>query len=344
MARERLGSLPLAELVANQRERLSLSLEEAAQRVQGAATLEDKYCAFTRQTVHEIERGRIPHPRNLRWLAAGLELPIEQATEAARQQRMKRREFLHGTALGAGALLMPDSAPWERLPNTPKMRLGPTTAPTVEDDTDGDVVSRLHARLDQYHRADKLLGPHLLIMTMPGHLAFIEEHLRNARERTRIELLTVGARYAEFAGWLHQDAGDAPAAMFWSDRAVEWAQQAGNRVLVAYMLMRKSNQASDDRDAGRVAGLAQAALREPGPIPGRVRALALRQEAHGYALDGAELACDRKLDDALNMVALSSRNGDPGPGSYCTEVYLELHRATCWQVLGKSKRTFRNLG
>jgi tetratricopeptide (TPR) repeat protein len=339
MARERLGSLPLAELVAKQRERLSLSLEETAQRVQNAASLEDKYCAFTRQTIYEIERGRIPHPRNLRWLATGLDLPIGQVTEAAQQQRMKRRAFLWDTAAGAGALLLPDSAPWERLSHTLETRLGAVAAPTAEeDDTGSDVIAHLRTRLDQYHSADKLLGPHLLLMAMPGHLAFIEEYLRDARKQTRIELLTVGARYAEFAGWLHQDAGHARAATFWSDRAVEWAQQAGNCVLVAYVLTRKSNQASDDRDAGRIVGLAQAAQREPAPIPGRVRALALRQEAHAYALDGDELACNRKLDDALNMVALSERNGDPGPGSYCTAVYLELHRATCWQELGKSKR------
>jgi tetratricopeptide (TPR) repeat protein/transcriptional regulator with XRE-family HTH domain len=339
MARQRLGNLPLAELVAKQRERLSLSLEETAQRVQGAASLEDKYCAFTRQTIYEIERGRVPHPRNLRWLAIGLDLPTEQVTEAAQHQRMKRRAFLRGTAVGAGALLLPDSAPWERLSLTLETRLGVAAASTVEEDDSGrDVIAHLRTRLDQYHRADKLLGPHLLLMAMPGHLAFIEQYLREVRKQTRTELLAIGARYAEFAGWLHQDAGNAQAAIFWSDRAVEWAQQAGNRVLVSYVLTRKSNQASDDRDAGRIAGLAEAAQREPAPIPGRVRALALRQEAYAYALDGDELACNRKLDEALNMVALSEHNGDPGPGSYCTAVYLELHRATCWQELGQPKR------
>ena len=337
MARERLGSLLLAELVANQRERLSLSLEGAVQRIQDAASLEDEDCGFTRQTIHEIERGRIPHPRNLRWLAAGLHLPIEQVTEAARQQRMKRREFLRGAALGSGALLLPESAPWEQLSRTLETRLG-LTAAAGEDHAAGDVVARLRTRHDQYQRADKLLGPHPLLMAMPGHLAFIEEHLRDARGTSRIELLTIGARYAEFAGWLYQDSGDARAAMFWSDRAVEWAQQAGNRVLVAYVLMRKSNQASDQRDAGRIIGLAEAAQREPDPITGRVRALALRQEAHGYALDGDEVTCNRKLDEALEMVALSERNGDPGPGSYCTDVYLELNRATCWLELSKPKR------
>src|SRR6266508_2443066 len=137
MARERLGSLPLAELVANQRERLSLSLEGAVQRIQDAASLEDEDCGFTRQTIHEIERGRIPHPRNLRWLAAGLDLPIERVTEMARQQRMRRRELLRGTAPGAGALLLPVT-PWEERPQTART--------VVEDDAAGDAVARLQAR------------------------------------------------------------------------------------------------------------------------------------------------------------------------------------------------------
>lgn len=101
MTPERPGSLPLAELVTRRRGLLSMSLEEAAQRIQKAAESEDEYCAFTRQTIHEIEHGRIPHPRNVRWLAAGLGLPAEQVTQAARQQRMNRRGFVQATAVGA---------------------------------------------------------------------------------------------------------------------------------------------------------------------------------------------------------------------------------------------------
>jgi transcriptional regulator with XRE-family HTH domain len=158
MPRERHGSLPLAELVARQRERLSLSLEETAQQVQGAAGLEDKECAFTRQTIHEIEHGRIPHPRNLRWLAIGLDLPIERVTEMARQQRMRRRE-LRGTAPGAGALLLP-ATPWEERPQTART--------VVEDDAAGDAVARLQARHDQYERADELLDLHGPVGTVTG--------------------------------------------------------------------------------------------------------------------------------------------------------------------------------
>ena len=137
MPRERLGSLPLADLVAKQRERLSLSLESAAQQVQDAAALEDKECAFTRQTIYEIERGRIPHPRNLRWLAAGLDLPIERVTEAARLQRMKRREFLQEPAPGEGTLLSPAKPEGEWL-QTLEIRLGrPIAGDVLEDDAAG---------------------------------------------------------------------------------------------------------------------------------------------------------------------------------------------------------------
>jgi hypothetical protein len=46
--------------------------------------------------------------------------------------------------------------------------------------------------------------------------------------------LQVGARYAEFASWLNQDSGNARAATHWADRAMEWAQEAGNPLMVSY--------------------------------------------------------------------------------------------------------------
>jgi hypothetical protein len=70
-----------------------------------------------------------------------------------------------------------------------------------------------------------------------------------------------GARYAEFAGWLHQDAGNPQEAAYWSDRVMGWAQAAGNDLMVSYVLMRKSNQASSQGDASRTLGLARAAPR-----------------------------------------------------------------------------------
>ena len=102
--------LPLAELVAERRARLSLSLAAVARRMHDAADDEGSYSGATRQTIHEIEQGRIPHPDPLRWLAVALELPVKQVVDAARRQRMNRRQLLGGAVAVGGAMLLPAKA------------------------------------------------------------------------------------------------------------------------------------------------------------------------------------------------------------------------------------------
>src|SRR6266511_1782647 len=99
MADERPGLLPLAELVARQRERLCLSLEGTRKRMQEAADLEGKYCGATRQTIRAIERGdRIPHPDSLRWLAVGLDLPIAPRATASPHTTLYGSQLSQGGA------------------------------------------------------------------------------------------------------------------------------------------------------------------------------------------------------------------------------------------------------
>jgi hypothetical protein len=171
-----------------------------------------------------------------------------------------------------------------------------------------------------------------------GHLHLVQQLLPNVGGARRVELLNVGARYAEFACWLKQDSGNARAAAYWADRAMEWAQEAGNRVLVSYGLVRKANQAAALRDAPRTIGLAQTALRERGRLTSRGQAVALRQEGFGHALAGDELACQRTLDAAADHAERSQLAGDEGPGRYCTPAYVEIQRAASLIELGQPER------
>ena len=98
----------------------------------------------------------------------------------------------------------------------------------------------------------------------------------------RVRLLQVGARYAEFASWLNQDSGNVRAATHWANRAMEWAQEVGNPLMVSYVLVRKSDQAAATRDAPRTIGLAQSALQHGRRLTSRGRAVALQQLAVGY--------------------------------------------------------------
>ncbi len=45
---------------------------------------------------------------------------------------------------------------------------------------------------------------------------------------------------------------------YWRDRAIEWAQEAGDSVMQGYVLLKKSQAAWDDRDALGMRTLAQA--------------------------------------------------------------------------------------
>ncbi|MGH2732951.1 MAG: helix-turn-helix domain-containing protein [Actinomycetota bacterium] len=83
---------PLARLIAEQRKGQSLSLRGVARLMRRAAGEEGQYSGVDPQTIHDYERGRIPHPDPLRWLAAALGLPVEQVATAASQQRVARRQ------------------------------------------------------------------------------------------------------------------------------------------------------------------------------------------------------------------------------------------------------------
>jgi len=67
--------LPLARLISEAHRRLGLSLNGVARGMRRAAQQENMYCGTTRQAVLGYERGRIPYPDALRWLAAAAGLP-----------------------------------------------------------------------------------------------------------------------------------------------------------------------------------------------------------------------------------------------------------------------------
>jgi transcriptional regulator with XRE-family HTH domain len=205
---------------------------------------------------------------------------------------------------------------------------------------DPEAIRRLQTILVEYVKIDNLLGPaHLLDLTTL-HLNFIGELLTIADGQVRTELLTVGTSYAEFAGWLYQDAGNPQLASYWTDHALSWAQTADNHLMISYVLMRKSNQASGLGDAGPTLDLAQAALRGQDRLPPRVRALALRQKARGHALAGDPTACARALEAAHEQAAALENQGDDerALAGYCTPSYLDGEAADCWMLLGQPRR------
>jgi hypothetical protein len=237
---------------------------------------------------------------------------------------VKRRAVLQMlAALAAGAAV--DGAPLTRTPVVPVAHAS-------------EVADHFTRAFPELSTADWLLGPHFVLGTVGGHLDLIQQLLPNLAGPRRGRLLQVGARYAEFASWLNQDSGNARAATHWADRAMEWAQEVGNPLMVSYVLVRKSDQAAATRDAPRTIGLAQSALQARRRLTSRGRAVALQQLAVGYALAGDEVACQRALDTAAQLAERSQQEQDEGPGRYCTPAYVEIQRAASWIELGRPER------
>jgi hypothetical protein len=147
-----------------------------------------------------------------------------------------------------------------------------------------------------------MLGPRQLLGPVLAQIQALDRLRRHARPGTTEPALRLLAQYAEFAGWLHQDAGDTTAARFWSDRATEWAQAIGDYQMVAYLLVRKSNIALLDGDPGNVIDLAAAARKVPGPVSPKLHALAAQQEARGWALINEADQFQDRLDTAADLL------------------------------------------
>lgn len=205
----------------------------------------------------------------------------------------------------------------------------------------GSELEELYGHLaDQWHalvKTDNLLGPRYALGAVLTQLAVIEALLRATRWPARQGVLCLAARYAESAAWLHEDSGDLNAARYWTGRAMEWAVEGDDRLMLSWVLFRRSQQAMASRDAAQVASLSSAARREAGGLKGPALAAILQQQAHARALDGAEAECHRLLDSAHDQAATPDDPGDAssGHGSFCTPAYLEMQRGVCWLTLGR---------
>lgn len=219
---------------------------------------------------------------------------------------------------------------------------GGPAVPAATARTEPVLAESLLITLRQYATTDNLTGPHSLLPIAAQQMTFVEHLLAGSLGRTHSHLLYVAARFAEFTGWLHQDTGDLRAAMQWSNNALDLAQESGDPHLVSYIRMRKSNIASDARKPDLAIAFARAALQNPGPLTPRLKAVALRQEAHGYALLRNYEACSRALDHAFQHAA-DAPDDDADIARYCTPSYVEMEAAHCWVELGKPDKALATL-
>jgi tetratricopeptide (TPR) repeat protein len=181
--------------------------------------------------------------------------------------------------------------------------------------------------------ADNLFGPGGVLPAVHSQIQVIRQLRADRRGADRQTLLTMQAQYAEFAGWLHQDARDFQAAGFWLDRALEWSHAAADREMATYVMARKSQLAGDMHDATSAIDLASAAggMARKGS---RLKATAATYGAHGYALAGQRTACLRTIDGAREMAGRLDSKAESPWATWLDYAYIDVQRGQCLSALG----------
>jgi tetratricopeptide (TPR) repeat protein len=290
----------------------------------------------------------LPQEAVSRWLGT-----VGQSQLSRIESGVNRVDTIDKLVHFAQALKMPADLLWFQLPvddNQPLERSGVEIfalpggplVPAASLRTGSALSDSLIETLDRYVATDNLAGPHSLIGIIPQQIRFIDDLLSTAHGKDRQRLLYAGARYAEFAGWIFQDAGAMDNAMQMSNAALDYAQEADNDRLSAYILMRRSNIAADAKRPELALKLIDSAMRNEANLSSRQRAVMLRQRAFTYALLGNSEACGHALEDAFRLADRGVDSADD-LANYCTPEYLEMEAAHCWVELGQADRAIDTL-
>lgn len=205
---------------------------------------------------------------------------------------------------------------------------------------DAEIVASFTHQLDACKADDGTLGSNRTLPTILGLLGAIKVCAQDAKPDIRRALFAVGARGAEFAGWLYRDLHNQATATFWHDRATEWAQLSGDLPMQGYVLLKKAQMAYDDRDAINVHGFAEAAQLGPWNLPPKVRAEVAQQEARGMAMLGLPmLDVERKLEQSREYLnRAGDAPDDSGLATHYSSSSLTLQTASCYIEAGKPLR------
>ncbi|WP_439381908.1 helix-turn-helix domain-containing protein [Amycolatopsis lexingtonensis] len=165
----------------------------------------------------------------------------------------------------------------------------------------GATVTTFSTLFEQIRLLGQTTSPGVVLPTVIAQTHTLRGMASVASSPAREELLRLAARYAEYAGWMAQEAGDDRAALWWTRNAVEMGTAAGDGELATYALIRQALITLYRDDAAGTIDLARQAQADPRMSP-RVRGLAALREAQGHALACDYDQCRLALDQAAKLL------------------------------------------
>jgi transcriptional regulator with XRE-family HTH domain len=195
---------------------------------------------------------------------------------------------------------------------------------------------------DEMRKIGQTVAPAAVIPMLVGQIHALRVMAPNAAPGERDPLLVLAARYAEYTGWMAQEAGNDQAALWWTEYACEIAEAGGFSDLGAYALVRQAlvtMYQHDSRSTIELAQLAQEQTTDP-----RILGLAAQREAQGHALAGDYDACQRALDRAADLLSRHRHDEQPALGTSNLDDPASMVRGWCLHDLGRSREAIDVLG
>ncbi|MGW3390459.1 helix-turn-helix domain-containing protein [Streptomyces cinereoruber] len=201
---------------------------------------------------------------------------------------------------------------------------------------DDPLLGSYRTQFDQLRKLGQSTAPKILLPLLETQTRMIAGLASDARSASRASALLLASRFAEFTGWMAQEAGDSDAALGWTGEAAELARAGGDPHLGSYALVRRALVTMYGGDAAGTVALARRA--QSSELPSRIRGLAAQREAQGHALVGNEVDCLRSLDRARELLADDALNGaEPVIGTSHVSDPAAMSTGWCLYDLGRPK-------
>ncbi|WP_432139854.1 MULTISPECIES: helix-turn-helix domain-containing protein [unclassified Streptomyces] len=174
----------------------------------------------------------------------------------------------------------------------------------------GPVVAGYERVLRELKDIGRSTGPRFVTASMKSITRVLTDTGPRAVGEQRAQIWLLASRFAEYTGWMAQEAGNPAEALRWTSLAVRWGTQGGDATVAAYALVRRAFIAQHRGDTFAAIEFADQASRHPAATPA-IRAHAARRAAQGHARRGDAGACREALERFRSHAAEAV--GDPAP-------------------------------
>ncbi|MEU8102225.1 helix-turn-helix transcriptional regulator [Nonomuraea muscovyensis] len=215
--------------------------------------------------------------------------------------------------------------------------------PTTTVSADTTLLGLSRTLFDHYRQLGQVAGPSLLLPTLIAQTHSLQKLSSRTRPPTREGLLRLASRYAEYTGWMMQEAGNDEAALWWTQQAIDLAAAGGDGDMAAYGHVRRALVTLYRDDAVQTVALARQA--QASRVPPRIRGLAAQREAQGHAIAGDYDACMRSLDRARALLALHPQQSNtPIIGTMNLPDPVGMIEGWCLYDLGRPQAAAETMG